>query len=402
MLKYRTLILCSGWRSILEAKELPATAQGRFQVAHQASGESLEDWSDRVLTLATKVFRDLPSKYATEQAVAKFCKGLSNKEAGKHVSLQVPTSMGDAMNKIKMHSYVFAACASLPRDGAKVKPEDSKRVHAVNTEPNPVSVDGSTVGRLVQAVERLEGAIGHLSGAGGNSGVDPRSQQLGQPPRKGGYNDSPYQGNVPNRGFNGQHQGRYGYAEGRGAGGPPSYPNQYNRYSNRNANPVDAQRGGYGANRGRYADQPVANRGSRPGYAPPPGPGRRGGGRQDLMCFRCRGLCHFQRECPSPPSKRGRYGSNWGHFHAMSLPSHERGSGPNAYDGSSGSRRCNRYHSGYQNSNYRPEGSKRGRFGSNWGEGHGIARRDISCLNCGRLGHFQRACLENTKVCGQP
>ncbi|KAH3818426.1 hypothetical protein DPMN_120050 [Dreissena polymorpha] len=28
------------------AKELPATAQGRFQVAHQASGESLEDWSD--------------------------------------------------------------------------------------------------------------------------------------------------------------------------------------------------------------------------------------------------------------------------------------------------------------------------------------------------------------------
>ncbi|KAH3834795.1 hypothetical protein DPMN_108130 [Dreissena polymorpha] len=35
------------------AKELPATAQGRFQVAHQVSGESLEDWSDRVLMLAT-------------------------------------------------------------------------------------------------------------------------------------------------------------------------------------------------------------------------------------------------------------------------------------------------------------------------------------------------------------
>ncbi|KAH3779815.1 hypothetical protein DPMN_157622 [Dreissena polymorpha] len=150
------------------AKELPATAQGRFQVAHQASGESLEDWSDRVLTLATKAFRDLPSKYATEQAVAEFCQGLSDKEAGKHVSLQVPTSMGDAMNKIKMHNYVLAACASIPRDGAKVRPEDSKRVHAVNIEPNPVAVDGSIVGRLVQAVERLEGAIGHLSGAVGN------------------------------------------------------------------------------------------------------------------------------------------------------------------------------------------------------------------------------------------
>ncbi|KAH3717957.1 hypothetical protein DPMN_060754 [Dreissena polymorpha] len=31
------------------AKELPATAQGRFQVAHQELGESLDDWSDRVL-----------------------------------------------------------------------------------------------------------------------------------------------------------------------------------------------------------------------------------------------------------------------------------------------------------------------------------------------------------------
>ncbi|KAH3885760.1 hypothetical protein DPMN_009758 [Dreissena polymorpha] len=280
------------------AKELLATAQGRLQVAHQAPGKSLEDWSDRVLTLATKAFRDLPSKYATEQAVAKFCQGLSDKETGKHVSLQVPTSMGDAMNKIKMHSYVLAACASVPRDGAKVKPEDSKRVHAVNTEPNPVAVDGSTVGRLVKAAERPEGAIGHLSGAGGNSGVDPNSRQLGQLPRNGGYNDFPYQGNVPNRGFNGQHQGRYGYAEGRGAGSPNRFPNRFNRYSNRNANPVGAQRGGYGgANRGRYPDQPVANRGGRPCYAPPPGPGRRGGGRQDMMCFRCRGLGNFQREC---------------------------------------------------------------------------------------------------------
>ncbi|KAH3885717.1 hypothetical protein DPMN_009713 [Dreissena polymorpha] len=230
--------------------------------------------------------------------------------------------MGDAMNKIKMHSYVLAACASVPRDSAKVKPEDSKRVHAVNIEPNPVAVDGS-VGSSSRAPR---GRYRAFVWVGGNSGVDPNSRQLGQLPRNGGYNDSPYQGNVPNRGFNGQHQDRYGYAEGRGAGGPNRYPNRYNRYSNRNANPVGAQRGGYGgANRGIYPDQPVANRGGRPGYAPPPRPGRRGGGRQDMMCFRCRGLGHFQRECQSPPSKRGRYGSNWGHLHAMSLPSHERG-----------------------------------------------------------------------------
>ncbi|KAH3845264.1 hypothetical protein DPMN_087539 [Dreissena polymorpha] len=76
------------------AKELPATAQGRFKVAHQEMGESLDDWSDRVLTLATKAFKNLPSTYATQQAVARFCQGLSDKEASKNVSLQVPTSMG--------------------------------------------------------------------------------------------------------------------------------------------------------------------------------------------------------------------------------------------------------------------------------------------------------------------
>ncbi|KAH3718441.1 hypothetical protein DPMN_061245 [Dreissena polymorpha] len=45
----------------------------------------------------------------------------------------------------------------------------------------------------------------------------------------------------------------------------------------------------------------------------------------------------------------------------------------------------------------RPEGTKRGRYGSNWGRGQGMSRRDILCLNCGVVGHFQRACLENTK-----
>ena len=41
-------------------KELAETAQARFQQATQVSGESLEDWADRVLTLATKAFKTLP------------------------------------------------------------------------------------------------------------------------------------------------------------------------------------------------------------------------------------------------------------------------------------------------------------------------------------------------------
>ncbi|XP_052224088.1 uncharacterized protein LOC127839741 [Dreissena polymorpha] len=72
-----------------DAKELPATAQGRFQAISQGVGESLDEWSDRVLTLATKAFRDLPQVYATEQAVAKFCHGLQDRETGRQFHLTV-------------------------------------------------------------------------------------------------------------------------------------------------------------------------------------------------------------------------------------------------------------------------------------------------------------------------
>ncbi|KAH3893596.1 hypothetical protein DPMN_017744 [Dreissena polymorpha] len=93
------------------ARELPVTAQG-FHVFHQEEGESLDDWSNRALTLATTAFRDLRYAYAAEQAVTKFCQGLLDKEAGKHVSLQLPTSMVDAMHRMKIYSHVQSACAA--------------------------------------------------------------------------------------------------------------------------------------------------------------------------------------------------------------------------------------------------------------------------------------------------
>ncbi|KAH3818785.1 hypothetical protein DPMN_120511 [Dreissena polymorpha] len=67
------------------------------------------------------------------------------------------------------------------------------------------------------------------------------------------------------------------------------------------------------------------------------------------------------------------------------------GSGPNAYHGSAGNRQNNGYRSVYPNSNVRPEGSKRGRYGSTWGEYPVMARRGISCL-FGDLEHFRCGC----------
>ncbi|KAH3812829.1 hypothetical protein DPMN_141270 [Dreissena polymorpha] len=290
------------------ARELPTTAQSRFQDIQQEVGESLDDWSDRVLTLATTAFRDLPYANATEQAVTKFCHRLLDKEAGKHVSLQLPTSMGDAMNMMKIYSHVQLACNAAPRDSQESEREESRCVHEVRRAPSPDTVIGSVVDKLTQVVDRLLGSVGQLSDSRGSQDDDSRVRQPVQVFRsdedEGLYGEYAAEGSnedgTQNRGFNKQRHVRC--HEGTGGGGPRGHRNQH---------------------------------------------------------------------------------------------AYERGSGPNAYQGSAGNRRNNGYRSGYQNSNVHPEESKRVRYGSNWGEYPGMARRDISCL-FGDLEHFQCGCRVGT------
>ena len=103
-LNYRQLL--NKLESRFGAKELPATAQGLFQQATQAPRETLEDWADRIMTLATRAFKDLPEHYSNSQAVVRFCQGLTDKEAGHHVCIQEPKSMEQALNGIKWYQYV--------------------------------------------------------------------------------------------------------------------------------------------------------------------------------------------------------------------------------------------------------------------------------------------------------
>ncbi|KAH3865051.1 hypothetical protein DPMN_028089 [Dreissena polymorpha] len=241
------------------ARELTATAQGRFHVAYQEVGESLDNWSDRALKLATAAFRDLPYAYAAEQAVTKFCHGLIDEEAGKHVSLQLPTSMGDAMNMLKIYCHVQSACAAAPRYTQETEQEESMWVHEVKKAPTADEVSVSAVDKLTQVVEKLLDAVERLSNSFGSSAVDPFVRQPGKPFRnKKGYAEypveCPYPGKVPNRWYNDQRQVMY--PAGAGGGGARGHRNQNSKVR-------------------------------------PEG------------------------------SYRGRYGSNWGHFHAMSLPNHK-------------------------------------------------------------------------------
>ncbi|KAH3722382.1 hypothetical protein DPMN_065340 [Dreissena polymorpha] len=79
-------------------KELPETAKIKFSNATQTHDETIDDWADRFLTLATKAFRHLPANYMNEQVVLCFCHGLNDKEAGESVVNMRPKSIEEAIN----------------------------------------------------------------------------------------------------------------------------------------------------------------------------------------------------------------------------------------------------------------------------------------------------------------
>ena len=87
------------------APELIQTAHAQFYQALQTVGETLEDWADRVQTLAAKAFRDLPEQHANEQMVVRFCQGLLDKEAGKTACMQQPASLDKAMGVVRFYQH---------------------------------------------------------------------------------------------------------------------------------------------------------------------------------------------------------------------------------------------------------------------------------------------------------
>ena len=75
------------------ARELLETSYARFASAQQRENEELEDWADRVLTLANRAFKDLPESHMNRQAIIKLCQGCADREAGQNACNARPTSM---------------------------------------------------------------------------------------------------------------------------------------------------------------------------------------------------------------------------------------------------------------------------------------------------------------------
>ncbi|KAH3777073.1 hypothetical protein DPMN_178510 [Dreissena polymorpha] len=127
------------------SKELPETSRDKFQQATQQPGESLEDWADRVLTLATPAFRDLPDQFGQREAVSKLCQGCIDREAGKHACFARPRTIQHAVDLVRHHRYVTQVV-----DGKKAKKYDQEI--AVNAVQSPVDL---RIEKLEKAIEQL-------------------------------------------------------------------------------------------------------------------------------------------------------------------------------------------------------------------------------------------------------
>ena len=112
------------------AKELLETSKAKFQQASQHPKEDLEDWADRVLTLATPAFRKLPEQHRSEEAISKFCQNCRDKDAGKHACFEQPKSMQEAINKIRHFQYITQAI-----EGKKTI-RAVEEINAVDTSPS--------------------------------------------------------------------------------------------------------------------------------------------------------------------------------------------------------------------------------------------------------------------------
>ena len=109
-------------------QELKETSKAKFRQACQKPEESLEDWADRVMTLATPAFVDLPEHHLKQGAIAKFCQGCCDKEAAKQVCFEQPSTMEEALNLVKHHQYISQAV-----DGRRQRKGAEASVNAVQS-----------------------------------------------------------------------------------------------------------------------------------------------------------------------------------------------------------------------------------------------------------------------------
>ncbi|KAH3893184.1 hypothetical protein DPMN_017328 [Dreissena polymorpha] len=140
-------------------QDLPETASIAFNIARQEVEEDLDDWADRIMTLATKAFRDLPEDYMNRQAVLRFCHCCFNKEAGEMAANARPSTIEAAVDKVKWAVHTHTAVhGRAKRDVRQTTVQDISQGWSLYSvkEESQSPTGQSTLNRLGACEKRLE------------------------------------------------------------------------------------------------------------------------------------------------------------------------------------------------------------------------------------------------------
>ncbi|MEW8548560.1 MAG: hypothetical protein AB2693_34090 [Candidatus Thiodiazotropha sp.] len=147
-------------------KDLPETAQVQFMQAKQTPDEKLEEWADRVLSLATRAFKNLPDEHMYQQAIMRLCQGANDKDAGQYAANLRPKTMEDALDRFRWYQHNNAAIFGRQsrRDIRYIAEEESEEKQSVTiqaTSPANQSISMNT--RLSSLEQKVTDLTSNMS-----------------------------------------------------------------------------------------------------------------------------------------------------------------------------------------------------------------------------------------------
>ncbi|CAC5393018.1 unnamed protein product [Mytilus coruscus] len=184
-------------------QELPETSQVQFQTSAQGEKETLEEWAEQVLSLATRAYSRYSEQLTTEQAIMRFCQGCNDTVAGTEACISKPKSMDAALDMIRWCQHTRKAVSAIPKPG---KPGHESSSEKPGTSPVVLGV-GSSKSSMDTRLSRIEEHIERMSTV--TSLAQEKSVRQGTSPSS----RSPNQDNRPNN-----YSPRRNYGRGRGRG----------------------------------------------------------------------------------------------------------------------------------------------------------------------------------------
>ena len=124
-------------------RDLPEASQMQFTYARQTPEETIPDWADRVLHLATKAFPGLPEHHIQKQIVLRFCQGCNDREAGQYAINTQPVNLEAAIDSVRWYQHTHRVIFGRAKRDVKQVPlldgdiEDDIQVWKVNTTQCP-------------------------------------------------------------------------------------------------------------------------------------------------------------------------------------------------------------------------------------------------------------------------